>query len=86
MIAGMRQPGDQVQPAQVHERQLLLGRLLIAFCDQVSCLVKEGKAVDVIYLDFRKAFGSVSHSTPGEAATHGLHRCTLRWVRNWLKG
>lgn len=63
MIARMRQPGDQVQPAQVHERQLLLGRLLIAFCDQVSCLVKEGKAVDVIYLDFRKAFGSVSHST-----------------------
>lgn len=34
---------------------------LTAFCDQVTCLVNE--AVDVIYLYFRKAFGSVSHST-----------------------
>ncbi|KAK4809102.1 LOW QUALITY PROTEIN: hypothetical protein QYF61_004038 [Mycteria americana] len=38
--------------------------------DKVTCLVDEGKAVDVVYLDF----------------THGLDGCTLRWVKNWLGG
>jgi len=32
---------------------------LISFYDQVTCLVEEAKAVDVIYLDFSKAFDIV---------------------------
>ncbi|KAJ7422928.1 rna-directed dna polymerase from mobile element jockey-like [Pitangus sulphuratus] len=32
---------------------------LISFYDQVTCLVDEGKAVDVVYLDFSKAFDTV---------------------------
>ncbi|KAF1451556.1 putative RNA-directed DNA polymerase from transposon X-element, partial [Spheniscus demersus] len=35
---------------------------LISFYDQVTRLVDEGKAVDVVYLDFSKAFDAVSHS------------------------
>ena len=35
---------------------------LISFYDLVTCLVDEGKAVDVVYLDFSKAFDTVSHS------------------------
>ena len=35
---------------------------LISSYDQVTCLVDEGKAVDVVYLDFSKTFGTVSHS------------------------
>ena len=34
---------------------------LISFCDLVTHLVDEGKAVDVVYLDFSKAFDTVSH-------------------------
>ncbi|KAK4831995.1 hypothetical protein QYF61_020378 [Mycteria americana] len=53
----------------------------------VTRLVDEGKAVDVVYLDFRKAFDTVSHSILLEKlAAHGLHGCTLRWVKNWLDG
>ncbi|KAK4832543.1 hypothetical protein QYF61_023875 [Mycteria americana] len=53
---------------------------LISFYDQVTCLVDEGKAVDVIYLDFSKAFDTVSHSILLEKlAAHGLGGCTLRW-------
>ncbi|KAK4816858.1 hypothetical protein QYF61_023980 [Mycteria americana] len=60
---------------------------LISFYDKVTHLVDEGKAVDVIYLDFSKAFDTVSHSILLEKlAAHGLGRCTLRWVKNCLDG
>ncbi|KAK4816346.1 hypothetical protein QYF61_015660 [Mycteria americana] len=60
---------------------------LISFYDQVTHLVDEGKAVDVIYLDFSKAFDTVSHSILLEKlVAHGLGGCTLRWVKNWLDG
>ncbi|KAK4818831.1 hypothetical protein QYF61_019868 [Mycteria americana] len=60
---------------------------LISFYDKVTCLVDEGKAVDVVYLDFSKAFDTVSHSILLEKlAAHGLDGCTLHWVKNWLGG
>ncbi|KAK4828718.1 hypothetical protein QYF61_000556 [Mycteria americana] len=53
----------------------------------VTHLVNEGKAVDVICLDFSKAFDTVSHSILLEKlAAHGLGGCTLHWVKNWLDG
>jgi len=49
--------------------------------------VDEGKAVYVIYLDVSKAFHTVSHSFLLEKlAAHGLARCILHWVKNWLDG
>ncbi|KAK4811155.1 hypothetical protein QYF61_019786 [Mycteria americana] len=60
---------------------------LISFYDKVTRLVDEGKAVDVVYLDFSKAFDTVSHSILLEIlAAHGLDGCTLLWVKNWLAG
>ena len=60
---------------------------LISFYDKVICLVDEGKAVDVVYLDFSKAFDTVSHSILLEKlAADGLDGHTLRWVKNWLAG
>ncbi|GAB0179133.1 mitochondrial enolase superfamily member 1 [Grus japonensis] len=54
---------------------------LISFYDQVIHLVDEGKVVDVIYLNFSKAFDTVSHSILLEKlVAHGLDRCTLHWV------
>ncbi|KAK4822638.1 hypothetical protein QYF61_018590 [Mycteria americana] len=60
---------------------------LISFYDKLTCLVDEGKAVDVVYPDFSKAFDMVSHSILLEKlAAHGLDGCPLRWVKNWLDG
>jgi len=60
---------------------------LISFYDQVTHLVDEVKAVDVIYLDFSKAFDTVPHSILLEKlAAHGLDGCTLHWIKNWLNG
>ena len=59
----------------------------ISFYDLVTRLVDEGKAVDVVYLDFSKAFDTVSHSILlQKLAVCGLDRYTLGWVRNWLEG
>ncbi|KAK4820324.1 hypothetical protein QYF61_023557 [Mycteria americana] len=45
------------------------------------------KAVDVVYLDFSKAFDTVFHSILLENGGSWLRRVyTLRWVKNWLDG
>ncbi|KAK4828009.1 hypothetical protein QYF61_022786 [Mycteria americana] len=60
---------------------------LISFYDKMTHLVDEGKALDVVYVDFSKAFDTVSHSILlDKLAAHGLDGRTLRWVKNWLNG
>ena len=56
---------------------------LISFYDWVTRLVDEGKAVDVVYIEFSKAFDTVSHSILlGKLAARGLEGYTLLWVKN----
>jgi len=60
---------------------------LISFYDHITCLVDEGKAVDVIYLDFSKVFDTVPHNILLEKlAARGLDGCTLCFIKNWLNG
>ncbi|CAM4537448.1 unnamed protein product [Caretta caretta] len=58
---------------------------LIAFYDEITGSMDEGKAVDVLFLDFSKAFDMVSHSIlVSKLKKYGLDECTIRWVESWL--
>ena len=48
---------------------------LISFYDWVTKLVAEGKTVDVVYIDFRKALNTISYSILLEK----LVACGLDW-------
>ncbi|CAM4705595.1 unnamed protein product [Caretta caretta] len=58
---------------------------LIAFYDEITGSVDEGKAVDVLFLHFSKAFDTVSHSIlASKLRKYGLDEWTIRWVESWL--
>jgi len=60
---------------------------LIAFYDGMTGWVDEGRAVDVVYLNFSKAFDTVSHNILlGKLRKCGLDAWSVRWIENWLNG
>ncbi|PKU35279.1 rna-directed dna polymerase from mobile element jockey- hypothetical protein [Limosa lapponica baueri] len=59
---------------------------LIAFYNGMTGWIDEERAVDVVYLDFSKAFDTISHSILiGKLRKCGLEAWTVRWIENWLK-
>jgi len=88
MLTGHVKDNQEIRPSQ---RGFMKGRScltnLISFYDQVTRLVDEGKAKDVIYLDFNKAFDTVPHGILLEKlAAHGLDGCTLCCIKDCLNG
>jgi len=60
---------------------------LIAFYDGMTGWVDEGRAADVVYLNFRKPLDTVSHNILiGKLRKCGLDGWTVRWIENWLNG
>jgi len=53
--------------------------IVIAFYDGMTSWVDEGRAVDVVYLNFSKAFGTVFHHILiGNLRKYGLDEWTVR--------
>ncbi|GAB0198251.1 mitochondrial enolase superfamily member 1 [Grus japonensis] len=58
-----------------------------SFYDGMTGWVDEGRAMDVVYLDFSKAFDTISHNILiSKLRKRGLDEWTVRWVENWLNG
>ena len=58
---------------------------LISFCDRVTSLVDAGNAMDIVYLDFSKAFDKVPHDIlVRKLVKTGLDKVTIQWICNWL--
>uniref|UniRef100_A0A8C3FC47 Reverse transcriptase domain-containing protein n=1 Tax=Chrysemys picta bellii TaxID=8478 RepID=A0A8C3FC47_CHRPI len=60
---------------------------LISFFEKVTDLLDKGNAVDLIYLDFSKAFDTVPHEQLlVKLEKMGLDMKIQWWIRNWLMG
>ena len=60
---------------------------LLEFLEKVTKAVDEGRDVDVIYLDFAKAFDLVpKHRLLEKLKAHGFGGQVLKWIAEWLTG
>ena len=60
---------------------------LVAFYDVITGQVDRGRTVDVVYLDFNKAFDTVSHNIfVMKLRKCGIDDWMVRWINNWLTG
>jgi len=58
---------------------------LLVFLEEVTNYIDSGYPVDVIYLDFQKAFDKVPHTRLiMKLAAHGIDGQVLQWIQNWL--
>ena len=58
---------------------------LISFYDKVTHLVDERKVVDVVFLDFSKAFNTVPHSILLDKLSNcETSKYKVLWMKNWL--
>ena len=60
---------------------------LLEFLDKVTEGINQKESVDVIFLDFAKAFDKVPHRRLlTKLKAHGLGGKVLRWIESWLTG
>ena len=58
---------------------------LVMFLEEMTKWVDDGSPVDVIYLDFQKAFDKVPHQRLiRKLKSHGMGNRLINWVEQWL--
>jgi Reverse transcriptase (RNA-dependent DNA polymerase)/Endonuclease-reverse transcriptase len=60
---------------------------LLCFLEKVTAAMDNGDSVDVVYLDFAKAFDTVPHERlKKKLKAHGIRGTLLNWIAAWLDG
>ena len=58
---------------------------LLCYLEEITKWVDEGSPVDVIYLDFQKAFDKVPHQRLIlKLKSHGMGNSIINWIEQWL--
>ena len=58
---------------------------LLCFLEEITKWVDDGSPVDVIYLDFQKAFDKVPHQRLiSKLKSHGMGNSIINWIEQWL--
>ena len=58
---------------------------LLCFLEEITKWVDDGSPVDVIYLDFQKAFDKVPHQRLiSKFNSHGMGNSLINWIEQWL--
>ena len=58
---------------------------LFCFLEEITKWVDDGSPVDVIYLDFQKAFDKVPHQRLRlKLKSHGMGNSIINWIEQWL--
>ena len=59
---------------------------MLCFLEEITKWVDDGSQVDVIYLDFQKAFDKVPHQRLIlQLKSHGMGNRIINWIEQWLK-
>ena len=58
---------------------------LLCFLEEIKKWVNDGLPVDVVYLDFQKAFDKVPHERSLlKLKAHGIGNDVINWIEKWL--
>ena len=58
---------------------------MLCFLEEIKKWIDEGSPVDIIYLDFRKAFDKVPHQRLLlKSKAHGIGDGIIDWIEQWL--
>ena len=59
--------------------------ILLCFFEEITKWVDDGSPVDVVYLDFQKAFDKVPHQRLIlKLKAHGIGNDVIKWIEKWL--
>ena len=60
---------------------------MLTFLDKITTWIDQGETVDVVFLEFAKAFDKVPHQRLLlKLANHGISEKVLEWIRNCMVG
>ena len=58
---------------------------MLCFLEEITKWIDEGSPVDIIYLDFQKAFDKVPHHRLLlKLKAHGIGDSVIDWIEQWL--